>query len=227
MSLTTDKRKINYFIACGYCLVILIILFNYLRTPRKTSFREGTRAAHSDNTSNEANKELENQLNEQKRMNKEMREMLLDIHNTQSTRNDKSFSSTKTEVSFSSTPSNKNIDNPPQSVKEINTKSYELPQLSSGISNKFINKGIYPFEVDKNPFAISEGSSARLFSSRKAKHMSAVQSGALSRIQYHAHAHRLRKVSSCSGFTSPKDLMTASTSPEYVCKRVVSRRNGT
>lgn len=157
MSLTTDKRKINYFIACGYCLVILIILFNYLRTPRKTSFREGTRAAHSDNTSNEANKELENQLNEQKRMNKEMREMLLDIHNTQSTRNDKSFSSTKTEVSFSSTPSNKNIDNPPQSVKEINTKSYELPQLSSGISNKFINKGIYPFEVDKNPFALSEG----------------------------------------------------------------------
>ena len=157
MSLTTDKRKINYFIACGYCLVILIILFNYLRTPRKTSFREGTRAAHSDIASNEANKELEDQLKEQKRMNKEMREMLLDIHNTQSTQNNKSFPSTKTNTSFSSTPSNKNNDNPPQTVKEINTKSFELPQLSSGINNKFINKDIYPFEVDKNPFAPSEG----------------------------------------------------------------------
>ena len=157
MSLTTDKRKINYFIACGYCLVILIILFNYLRTPRKTAFREGTRAAHSNNALNEANKELENQLNEQKRMNKEMREMLLDIHNTQSTQNNKSIQTANKNTNPLPSSSNKINEVSPQTVKEINTKSYELPQLSSDISNKFVNKGTYPFEVDKNPFALSEG----------------------------------------------------------------------
>ncbi|MBP5469242.1 MAG: hypothetical protein J6Z11_08370 [Candidatus Riflebacteria bacterium] len=157
MSLTTDKRKINYFIACGYCLVILIILFNYLRTPRKASFREGTRAAHSNNALNEANKELENQLNEQKRMNKEMREMLIDIHNTQSTQNTLSTQSVNKNTNQLTSTSNKSNEVLSQTVKDINTKSYELPQLSSDISNKFVNKGSYPFEVDKNPFALSEG----------------------------------------------------------------------
>ena len=28
MSVTTDKRKVNYIIACGYCLFVIIILFN-------------------------------------------------------------------------------------------------------------------------------------------------------------------------------------------------------
>ena len=157
MSINTDKRKVNYLIACGYCLVILIILFNYLRTPRKGSFREGTRPSHSDQAIDNANQELENQLKEQKRMNKEMREMLLDINNTRSVNNNNNNNSTSLKQNSTNfSPDTNSINDSIKQVKEINVKSYDLPDLSPDINIKFVNKKTYPFEVDKNPFALSE-----------------------------------------------------------------------
>ena len=160
MSVTTDKRKVNYIIACGYCLVVIIILFNYLRTPRKTAFREGTRAAHPNQALDLANKELENQLNEQKRMNKEMREMLIDIHKTGVTASQQPTSNYVSNNNAPTPATSQNIINKP--LTDINIKSYDLPEIDSEIGVKFKKDPVYPFEANKNPFAISEGTAENI-----------------------------------------------------------------
>ncbi len=153
MSLNTDKRKINYLIACGYCLVVIIILFNYLRTPRKNkNYREGTRASHQTQELNQENNELEKQLKEQKRMNDEMREMLIDINKAKQVNSVKNYEVLKKEELQPVVVAK----NPNKPIKNINPKSYELPDISSDVGKKFKDSPAYPFEENKNPFAVSE-----------------------------------------------------------------------
>ena len=154
MSVTTDKRKVNYFIACGYCLVVVIILFNYLRTPHnsKGSYRDGTRAAHPNQAAVDmANKELEDQLNEQKRMNKEMREMILDIQNNTTSNVDANNGNTS--INTGKTIDSK-ANKKPSAPKELQV--VDLPILNSNISDKFKKDKEFPFDSEKNIFAHPE-----------------------------------------------------------------------
>ena len=166
MSVTTDKRKVNFIIACGYCLFVIIILFNYLTKPSKrSSYREGTRRAHDIQEPYGNGSELEDQLKEQKRMNKEMREMLIDIQNAKNNsaitaNNSKGIVSGKSaSVEIPSTPvpsssvygSTKAV-----TLRPLDVSSAALPEIDSEIENKFKKNIVCPFNLDRNPFASPE-----------------------------------------------------------------------
>ena len=160
MSVTTDKRKVNFIIACGYCLFVIIILFNYLtKTSKRSTYREGTRRAHENSELYTAGNDLENQLNEQKRMNKEMREMLIDIQNAKS--NNKFVTSNSNPVGSSNTPGSVSSiarENTFKTIapQELDANSASLPEIDSGIENKFKTNIVCPFNLDRNPFAYPE-----------------------------------------------------------------------
>ena len=160
MSVTTDKRKVNFIIACGYCLFVIIILFNYLtKTSKRSTYREGTRRAHDNSESYTAGNDLENQLNEQKRMNKEMREMLIDIQNAKS--NNKFVTSNSNPVGSSNTSGSVSsiaTENTFKTIapQELDANSASLPEIDSGIENKFKKNIVCPFNLDRNPFASPE-----------------------------------------------------------------------
>ncbi len=75
MPLKSDKRTSNLFIAGGYCLVAIIILFNYLG---QTDSKDKTRTAQSSfESSSPGNTDsISRQLEEEKRLNLEMREII-------------------------------------------------------------------------------------------------------------------------------------------------------
>ncbi len=142
MSTFTNKRKINFIIAIGYCFVVIVILFNYLsKSSRRTTYREGTRRAHEEQ---QINNELENQLNEQKRMNKEMREMLIDIQNA---KNEKP--SNKNEVKNNYKQSNKTV---VKKATPLDINNYTIPKLDPKVEEKFKKNTLCPFNLDRNPF---------------------------------------------------------------------------
>ena len=159
MSVTTDKRKVNYIIACGYCLFVIIILFNYLtKTSKRSSYREGTRRAHDIQEPYENGSELEDQLKEQKRMNKEMREMLIDIQNAKSNNNvvssNKAVGSVQASISTQIGLTEKT--NKPVTLRPLDINSSALPNIDSEIEKKFKKNIVCPFNLDRNPFASPE-----------------------------------------------------------------------
>ncbi len=159
MSVTTDKRKVNFIIACGYCLFVIIILFNYLtKTSKRSTYREGTRRAHENSELYTAGNDLENQLKEQKRMNKEMREMLIDIQNAKNNIVPVSNNTVTTpSQAYSPTPANKS-ENFAKKVKinPLDINSNALPEIDSELDKKFKKNIACPFNLDRNPFASSE-----------------------------------------------------------------------
>ena len=159
MSVTTDKRKVNFIIACGYCLFVIIILFNYLtKTSKRSSYREGTRRAHDIQEPYGNGSELEDQLKEQKRMNKEMREMLIDIQNAKN--NNAAASGNKTVVSSNpSIPVQTSFaenNTKPLTVKPLDFSPSAIPEIDSDIEQKFKKNIVCPFNLDRNPFASPE-----------------------------------------------------------------------
>ncbi|MBR4570524.1 MAG: hypothetical protein IKO19_07675 [Candidatus Riflebacteria bacterium] len=159
MSITTDKRKVNFIIACGYCLFVIVILFNYLtKTSKRSSYREGTRRAHENAEISTAGNDLENQLNEQKRMNKEMREMLIDIQNAKNnnafTTNNKKAVPSNSSVPFQNTSQSNTPKN--LTVKPLEFSSASLPEIDLDIEKKFKKNVVCPFNLDRNPFASPE-----------------------------------------------------------------------
>lgn len=159
MSVTTDKRKVNFIIACGYCLFVIIILFNYLtKTSKRSSYREGTRRAHDIQEPYGNGSELEDQLKEQKRMNKEMREMLIDIQNAKN--NNAAASGNKTVVSSNpSIPVQTSFaenNTKPLTVKPLDFSPAAIPEIDSDIEQKFKKNIVCPFNLDRNPFASPE-----------------------------------------------------------------------
>ena len=159
MSVTTDKRKVNFIIACGYCLFVIIILFNYLtKTSKRSSYREGTRRAHDIQEPYGNGSELEDQLKEQKRMNKEMREMLIDIQNAKN--NNVAASGNKTVVSSNpSIPVQTSFaenNTKPLTVKPLDFSPSAIPEIDSDIEQKFKKNIVCPFNLDRNPFASPE-----------------------------------------------------------------------
>ena len=159
MSVTTDKRKVNFIIACGYCLFVIIILFNYLtKTSKRSSYREGTRRAHDVQEPYGNGSELEDQLKEQKRMNKEMREMLIDIQNAKN--NNAAATGNKTVIpSTSPIPVQTTFaENNTRSltVKPLDFSPSVIPEIDSDIEQKFKKNIVCPFNLDRNPFASPE-----------------------------------------------------------------------
>ena len=159
MSVTTDKRKVNFIIACGYCLFVIIILFNYLtKTSKRSSYREGTRRAHDIQEPYGNGSELEDQLKEQKRMNKEMREMLIDIQNAKN--NNAASAGNKTVVSSNpSIPVQTSFaenNTKPLTVKPLDFSPSAIPEIDSDIEQKFKKNIVCPFNLDRNPFASPE-----------------------------------------------------------------------
>ncbi len=159
MSITTDKRKVNFIIACGYCLFVIVILFNYLtKTSKRSSYREGTRKAHENAEVYTAGNDLENQLNEQKRMNKEMREMLIDIQNAKNNNaiatNNKKAVPSNTSIPIPNT--SQNNTQKALTVKPLEFSSASLPEIDLDIENRFKKNLVCPFNLDRNPFASPE-----------------------------------------------------------------------
>ena len=154
MSVTTDKRKVNFIIACGYCLFVIVILFNYLtKTTKRTTYREGTRRAHDTSEVYTAGNDLENQLNEQKRVNKEMREMLIDIQNAKV--NNQSGGLNNTIGVMQASPKVESSVKP-IFQKPVDIKTVSLPELNSDIDGKFKKNRVCPFNLERNPFASPE-----------------------------------------------------------------------
>lgn len=143
-----DKKKTNFIIACGYCLVVIVILINYLTTPsNKKQYRDGTKPAHLNSALDKAGNDLESQLNETKRMNREMREMLLDIQNAKSSNNRGNVVSKNTAAGKSIS----RVDLKPVPVLDMN--SITLPELSPKIDEKFKTTEACPYIIGRNPFA--------------------------------------------------------------------------
>ncbi len=145
-----NKKTANFIIACGYCLVVVVILINYLiKPPTKNQFREGTRPAHQKNAAlDKAGNDLESQLNETKRMNREMREMLLDIQNAKSANNRTKTASLRNTSSTANTPREAL-----RPVPVLDMNSIKLPELNSKIDEKFKTNETCPYIIGRNPFA--------------------------------------------------------------------------
>lgn len=143
-----DKKKTNFIIACGYCLVVIVILINYLTTPsNKKPYRDGTKPAHLKNSAlDKAGNDLESQLNETKRMNREMREMLLDIQNAKSTNN-------RVNVASKNNASKATSREALRPVPVLDMNSITLPELNSKIDEKFKTTDACPYIIGRNPFA--------------------------------------------------------------------------
>jgi len=136
----TDNKTSNLFIAAGYFLVAIVILFNYLgQTVKKESLTVAAPAAGSSafdfktNIQPQVNIEaLTRQLNEEKRVNLEMREMIRQLQN-----------------SFQSESSG---EEPAQNLFSSDN-SLELPSIRTDIESELKRKRTNPFIPDKNPFA--------------------------------------------------------------------------
>lgn len=84
MAKKTDKRTSNLIIAGGYCLVAVIILLNYLgETSRARSFSSNASESMFNGASQDKNiNYLKKQLEEEKKVNSEMRSLLRQIQKT-------------------------------------------------------------------------------------------------------------------------------------------------
>lgn len=143
MKQVKDKRKSNMIIAIGYCLLVIVLLINYFAktssNSNKISYREfakapnGMRPAIADKVS----PDLEAQLKEQKRMNKEMREMIIGMQN----------------ASNGSVNGKNGREKLPEVTPVIDMNSMTLPELSDKIDSKFHLNATCPFELGRNPFA--------------------------------------------------------------------------
>lgn len=131
MPVKSDKRTSNLFIAGGYCLVAIIILFNYLgQTDSKDRVRpvqptsEAPAAPGSDSISR--------QLEEEKRLNLEMRDIIRRLQGA-----------IKDPAAVSAMPENE------QPTAE---NSLVIPELKDDLGGSF-KKVSNPFIPGKNPFA--------------------------------------------------------------------------
>jgi len=136
--MNTDKRKSNLFIAAGYFLVAIIILLNYLGQSVKKDYPVAAPARSSSFEARQSAKApanidaLTRQLNEEKRVNLEMREMIRQMQN-----------------SLNSEPHSQAI-----SRNEFLTDaSFELPSINSDFESELNRKKNSPFIPNKNPFA--------------------------------------------------------------------------
>lgn len=131
----TDKRSSNLVIAAGYCLVALIILFNYLGKSDLKIYKNG-RSARSLDTAlpDEA---LSRQLEEEKRVNLEMRDM---IRRLQSIVGDQGSKPEHAQAEQSS----------------VTDDPFSIPALDRHLLDNLTRPRSNPFIPGKNPFGVSQ-----------------------------------------------------------------------
>ena len=132
MPVKSDKRTSNLFIAGGYCLVAIIILFNYLG---QTDSKDKTRVAQ---TSSEAASPIDRdsisrQLEEEKRLNLEMREIIRRLQGA-----------IKDPAAVAAIPAGQQL--PAES-------SMVIPELKDELIDGAFKRASNPFIPGKNPFA--------------------------------------------------------------------------
>jgi hypothetical protein len=134
----TDKRTSNLFIAGGYCLVAVIILFNYLGQAVSRERTSAHPAPYVDPQIYQPSQGSENvlarQLDEEKRVNLEMREMLSRM---QSAIGDRRIGAA--------------TDALPAIPETVST--LDIPDIHVDFTEKAEQKSTNPFIPGKNPFA--------------------------------------------------------------------------
>lgn len=132
MLVKTDKRTSNLFIAGGYCLVAIIILFNYLgQTDSKDRARPAQTAAES--ASAASSDSIVRQLEEEKRLNLEMREIIRRLQGA-----------IKNPAAVETLPADK---------QQLSESSMSIPELKNDLIDGSFKKVSNPFIPGKNPFA--------------------------------------------------------------------------
>ncbi len=134
MTVKTDRRTSNLFIAGGYCLVAIIILFNYLG---QSDSKDRTRAAVASAGSSDAaqpgknDDSLARQLEEEKRLNLEMRDI---IKRLQGAISDPSATASSQQHAHG-------------------PGDFSIPRLRDDLIDNAFKNSANPFIPGKNPFA--------------------------------------------------------------------------
>lgn len=132
-----DKRRSNFIIAAGYCLVAVIILFNYLGQSSLKSKGKAFSppvATEAGSASVVPDSDIHHQLEEQKRVNQEMREMLRRLQ--------EGYKGRKTPGA--------------KAVASVFTKDFEIPELDEAMLKSLMTKHANPFIKGRNPFLPSQ-----------------------------------------------------------------------
>ncbi len=131
MAKRTDKRTSNLIIAGGYCLVAVIILFNYLgQTSRTRTTGQIVSVVPATSEGNDL-QSLKKQLEEEKKVNSEMRSLLRQIQKTGNI-----LSATK-----------------PGAHHVIQDLEKSLPELNTELLQMALKPRQNPFTPGKNPYA--------------------------------------------------------------------------
>lgn len=132
MLVNSDKRTSNLFIAGGYCLVAIIILFNYLgQTDSKDRSRPAQPVAES--ASAASSDSIARQLEEEKRLNLEMREIIRRLQGA-----------IKDPTGIATLPADQ---------QDLPENSMVIPELKNDLIDGSFKKVSNPFIPGKNPFA--------------------------------------------------------------------------
>ncbi|MDD2998027.1 MAG: hypothetical protein PHV05_03125 [Candidatus Riflebacteria bacterium] len=141
MATKTDKRTSNLVIAAGYCLVAIVILFNYLGKADLKIHKQNGRSSMSADAG-PASEALSRQLEEEKRVNLEMRDM---IRRLQSILGEKG---SKLEVAQASH----------ESV--VSADPFAIPVLDRQLLDNLTKPRSNPFIPGKNPFGVAQRAEA-------------------------------------------------------------------
>ncbi len=176
MAVKSDKRTSNLFIAGGYCLVAVIILFNYLG---QSDIKDRTRATVITASSGDTAKapqpdDFSRQLEEERRLNQEMRDIIRRLQ---------SSGGVAPAASGESSP-----------VVEPG-KDFSLPELDYALIESAIKEQSNPFIPGKNPFAapskvkqVAESKSVEQFNSLQCDpQLPFIFSGANSRVEFNSN----------------------------------------
>lgn len=131
MAKRTDKRTSNLIIAGGYCLVAIIILFNYLGQTSRSRISVPSVPVVSSDLEGKDMQSLKKQLEEEKKVNSEMRSLLRQIQKTGSI-------AVRPSQQFSG------------SVEEL---SNSIPELNLALLKNALRPRQNPFTPGKNPYA--------------------------------------------------------------------------
>ena len=134
MAKQTDKKTSNLIIAGGYCLVAIIILVNYLNETSRNRHLKTSPEKNAVETVEEGQyAALHRQLEEEKKVNREMRALLRQIQEK----------------------SSKNSKNSQQAVSVLKNADNVLPELNLNLLKMLTKTRKNPFIPGKNPFAPS------------------------------------------------------------------------
>lgn len=135
MPVKSDKRTSNLFIAGGYCLVAVIILFNYLGQSETKDRARSTviPAAQTETPVVKSSDSFARQLEEERRLNLEMREIIRRLQGAVG--------------------AGESVDAEVVREPESRNGDVSIPQLNNQLIEDAFSKHSNPFIPGKNPFA--------------------------------------------------------------------------